>query len=377
MRVAIVTESFLPSVNGVARSVQRVVDHLESRGHRALVVAPGRGAGTHYSRTEVVRLRSVALPLCRDFPLGIPSRRLAEILDGFAPDVVHLASPVAVGAHGAAVARHLGLPTVAVFQTDLAGFATQYRLGATSAGLWRWLARLHHDVDRTLAPSRPVVAELTRRGFPRVHRWGRGVDTSQFDPARRRRPPTMRVDSVRVGYVGRLAREKRVERLAHAAGLSGSHLVVVGDGARRRFLERALPSAHFTGRLTGDVLGRAFADLDVFVHTGTHETFCQAIQEALAAGVPVVAPAAGGPLDLVTHGVNGLLWRPDRPEDIRGLVSELVERAGLRATMGATARHGVRTRTWDAVGDELVDHYAAVVDEVARRRRGRLTLAIA
>lgn len=377
MRVAIVTESFLPSVNGVALSVRRVVDHLEARGHEALVVAPGRGAATRYSRTEVVRLRSVPLPLCWDFPLGIPSRQLAAVLDGFAPDVVHLASPVAVGAHGAAVARDLGLPTVAVFQTDLVGFATQYRLGAAGNALWRWLGRLHQDVDRTLAPSRPVVAELTRRGFPRVHRWARGVDTVQFDPVRRRRPPTGQVDSVAVGYVGRLAREKRVERLAHAAGVPGSHLVVVGDGARRRGLERALPSARFTGRLTGDELGRAFADLDVFVHTGTHETFCQAIQEALAAGLPVVAPAAGGPLDLVTHGVNGLLWRPDRPEDIRGLVEELVARPGLRATMGAVARHGVRSRTWEALGDELVAHYAAVVDEVARRRRGRLALAIA
>ena len=376
MRVAIVTESFLPAVNGVARSVQRVVDHLEARGHQALVIAPGRDAATRYSRTDVVRLRSVPLPLCRDFPLGVPSRQVADVLEGFSPDVVHLASPVVVGAHGAAVARDLGIPSVAVFQTDLAGFATQYRLGAASAALWRWLGRLHQDVDRTLAPSRPVVAELARRGFPRVHRWGRGVDTVQFDPARRRRPPTSRVDSVRVGYVGRLAREKRVERLAHA-DLSGSHLVVVGDGARRRSLERALPSAHFTGRLTGEQLGEAFADLDVFVHTGAHETFCQAIQEALAAGVPVVAPAAGGPLDLVTHGVNGLLWRPDRPEEIRGLVEQLVARPGLRATMGAAARHGVRERTWDAVGDELLGHYVAVVDEVARRRRGRMTLAIA
>ena len=284
---------------------------------------------------------------------------------------------MAVGAHGAAVARDLGLPTVAVFQTDLAGFATHYGLRLAGRPLWRWLARLHQDVDRTLAPSRPVVAELRRQGIPRVHRWGRGVDTVQFDPARRTRPPTSRVDSVRVGYVGRLAREKRVERLGHAADVPGAHLVVVGDGARRRFLEKALPTAHFTGRLSGQALGRAFADLDVFVHTGAHETFCQAIQEALAAGVPVVAPAAGGPLDLVAHGVNGLLWRPDRPEQIEDLVAELVRRPGLRATMGAAARHGVVDRTWTAVGDELLAHYRAVVDEAAQRRRSQLALAIA
>lgn len=377
MRVAIVTESFLPSVNGVARSVQRVVDHLEARGHTALVVAPGRGETTRYSRTEVVRLRSVPMPLCRDFPVGLPSRHLAETIDRFGADVVHLASPIAVGAYGARVARELTLPTVAVFQTDVAGFATQYGFGKATGLIWRWLRHLHQDVGRTLAPSRPTVADLRRHGIPRVHRWGRGVDVGQFDPARRTRPPTTRVDSVRVGYVGRLASEKRVERLAHAAGLKGTHLQVVGDGTRRRKLEKALPTAEFTGRLSGDALGEAFANLDVFVHTGAHETFCQAIQEALAAGVPVVAPASGGPLDLVEHGVNGLLWRPDRPEDIRGLVGELARRPGLRATMGAAARHGVQHRTWTAIGDQLVAHYAAVVDEAARARRGRLTVASA
>ncbi len=360
MRVAIVTESFLPSVNGVARSVQRVVDHLEATGHQALVVTPGRGP-ERYSRTPVVRLRSVPLPMCRDFPVGVPTRELADVLSRFDADVVHLASPIVVGAHAARVARSLDLPTVAIFQTDVAGFATQYRLGGAAPAIWRWLRRLHDDVDRTLAPSRATVADLRRHGFADVHRWARGVDVVQFDPARRTRPPTERVASARVGYIGRLAAEKRVERLAHAAGLPGTHLQVVGDGSHRRRLERALPGAEFTGRLDGDRLGRAFADLDVFVHTGAHETFCQALQEALAAGVPAVAPAAGGPLDLVQHGVNGLLWRPDRPQDIGACVAALAARPGLRATMGAIARAGVEHRTWDGIGDELLGHYAAVV----------------
>jgi phosphatidylinositol alpha 1,6-mannosyltransferase len=359
MRVAIVTESFLPSVNGVARSVQRVVDHLALRGHEALVVAPGDGE-SRYRHAEVVRLRAVPLPMCRDFPLGVPTRRLTAVLKGFDADVVHLASPVVVGMHAARVARDLGLPTVAVFQTDLAGFATQYRATWAAGPIWRWLGHLHDDVDRTLAPSRSTVAELRRRGFPRVHRWGRGVDLVQFDPAHRTRPPTTAVDTVRVGYIGRLAAEKRVERLATALDLPGVEVQVVGGGSQRRRLERRLPGAHFTGRLDGMALSRAFADLDVFVHTGAHETFCQAVQEALASGVPVVAPAVGGPLDLVQHGANGLLWRPDRPDDIRTAVSELAARPRLRAAMGRTARDGVLHRTWEAVGDDLIRHYLAV-----------------
>ena len=359
LRVAIIAESFAPSVNGVARSVERVLDHLAAEGHEAMVIAPSPGPSVH-DGVPVVRMPSVPLPLCPDFPVGLPTPRLRSALIEFQPDVVHLASPTALGYAGAVTAARLGLPTVAIFQTDLAGFATQYRLRAAVEPIWRWLRAIHDRADRTLAPSRATVADLRRNGIPRVDRWARGVDAEAFAPHHRRRPPTTAVRTVRVGYVGRLAAEKRVERLGHAAG-TGVELVVVGDGPRRRKLEQQLPQATFTGRLGGDDLSRAYADLDVFVHTGTHETFCQAAQEALAAGVPVVAPAAGGLLDLVRHGDNGLLWRPDRPQDIGPAVAQLVADAELRQRMGANAHAGVEGRTWTALGHELVGHYRQVM----------------
>lgn len=375
MRVAIVTESFLPAVNGVARSVARVVDHLERRGHEATILAPGEGID-RYGRSDVVRMPSIALPVARSFPVGIPTPALRRTLTELSPDVVHLASPIALGARGATVSADLDLPTVAVFQTDIAGFATQYRgLSRMATPLWAWLRRIHSTADRTLAPSRPVVAELLRRGIPRVHRWGRGVDLDDFHPRMRTRPPTRDVATLRIGYVGRIASEKRIERLACLADLPGTELVVVGDGDRRPWLERRLPTATFTGMLTGTQLHRAYADLDVFVHTGTHETFCQSVQEALSAGVAVVAPAAGGPLDLVEHGVNGLLWDPRDPTTIRDAVAALHRDPDRRAAMALEARRSVSGRSWAAVGDELLGHYAAVVADGDGEARPALRIA--
>ncbi|MTV24227.1 glycosyltransferase family 1 protein [Nitriliruptoraceae bacterium ZYF776] len=365
MRVAIVTESFAPSVNGVARSVAHVTAHLEDRGHDALVICPGRGPD-RVGGTEVVRLPAVPLPWCPDFPLGVPTATLRQALEAFRPDVVHLASPIAVGARAAVVARDLRIPTVAIYQTDVAGFAEQYGWRRAGRPLWRWLAWLHGNVDRTLAPSRAAVADLEAHDIPDVHRWGRGVDVDAFAPHHRTRPPTGEVRRVRVGYVGRLAAEKRVDRLAHVADLPGVELVVVGDGAERRRLERLLPTATFTGALEGPELSRAFADLDVFVHTGTHETFCQAAQEALASGVPVVAPAAGGLLDLVRPGRSGLLWDPGDDTSLRPAVATLVREPATRARFGTAARAQVLGRTWATLGDELLHHYRAV--------RGRRTL---
>lgn len=360
LRVAVVSESFLPSVNGVARSVAEVANQLARRGHEVAIVAPAPGS-SRFGDLAVHRVASVPLPWCREFPVGVPGRALRAALEGFAPDVVHLASPIVLGARAVSIAGELDVPAVAIYQTDVAGFATQYGLGRASPGLWRWLRRVHRQADRTLAPSRAAVADLRRHGIPAVHRWPRGVDIEVFHPAHRVRPPTTEVDRVRVGYVGRLTAEKRVERLAVLADLPGIELVVVGDGTERPRLMHALPQAQFTGQLSGPELSQAYADLDLFVHTGLHETFCQAAQEALASGVPVVAPAAGGLLDVVRHGRTGLLWDPDDLGSLRAAVARLTRDTGLRAWQSRAARAEVIGRDWSSITEQLLTHYHDVL----------------
>lgn len=362
LRVAVVTESFLPQVNGVTNSVCRVVEHLAATGHQAVVIAPGRGP-VRYAGFPVLRLPGVSLPGYRSFSVGLPALRLmTAALRAFAPDVVHLASPVLLGHAAVEAARRWALPTVAVFQTDLAGFARRYGLPADRV-LWPWLHRIHAAVDRTLVPSAPTLRMLAERGFPRLHRWPRGVDGERFNPAHRDEELRRRIaprGQVIVGYVGRLARDKRVALLSHLRQLRGVRLVVVGDGPERARLRRGLPEAVFTGQLTGARLSRIYASLDVFVHTGADETFCQAVQEALASGVPVVAPAAGGPLDLVRDGENGLLYDPRSVRELRAAVGRLVHNPGLRSRLAAAARPSVQGRSWRAVNELLVGHYLEV-----------------
>ena len=223
MRVLVVTESFLPSVNGVTGSVLRVLEHLRRQDHTALVVAPEGGPEEHEG-TQVVRVPSVSLPGVSALPVGLPTRRLQEVTARFRPDVVHLASPFVLGAGGLAAARRLGVPTVAVYQTDLARFVRSYGAGLTARTAWRWLCRLHKQADRTLAPSAAAADALVAAGVQRVYRWGRGVDAAQFAPARRDAALRRRLapgGELLVGYVGRLAPEKHVERLAGAGRFGG------------------------------------------------------------------------------------------------------------------------------------------------------------
>ena len=370
MRVAIVAECFLPAQNGVTNSVLRVVDELERNHITSMVIAPGPGP-TECGASRVARVPGVKLPFYRDLSVALPNDRMRAALEEFEPDVVHLAAPAVLGMMAMREARRMGIPIVSVYQTDYAGFASRYRARGIAPIVWRLLRTLHASVDLTLAPSTSALWQLQHRGIERAVLWGRGVDLDRFNPRHRNELLHRRLaphGDVLVGYVGRLAREKRVELLAHAE-VPRARLVVVGDGPDRRRLERKLSDAAFFGWQTGVELSQAIASLDVFVHTGADETFCQGVQEALAAGVPVVAPARGGPLDLVRHRDNGYLYPPDDTHQLRGAVGRLVERASLRRMMGAAARRSVEGHGWDVLGRELIAHYQHVLGRRVRPRR--------
>jgi phosphatidylinositol alpha 1,6-mannosyltransferase len=367
VRVAIVTESFLPNVNGVTNSVLRVIEHLRRTGHEVLVIAPDTPrkqapADRVHDGVRVHRVPSRMFPKVTSLPLGVPRPRMVGVLRGFAPDVVHLASPALLGYGGLHAARHLDVPTVAVFQTDIAGFAESYGVGVASRAAWAWTRHLHAMADRTLAPSTSAMQNLVAHRVPRVHHWGRGVDITGF-------VPSARDDALRaawsptgkpiVGFVGRLAPEKHVERLAALARRDDLQVVVIGDGVDRGRLQTLMPSAVFTGALYGAELAAGYASMDVFVHPGEHETFCQAVQEAMASGLPVVAPNAGGPRDLVSPMHTGLLlevndFEARLPAAVAHLLAE-------RPRYSVAARRSVLSRTWPAVCAQLVDHYDAVL----------------
>ncbi|AKT52440.1 glycosyltransferase family 4 protein [Arsenicicoccus sp. oral taxon 190] len=383
MRIAIVTESFLPSLNGVTTSVCRVLDRLRETGHDAMVIAPAPAPQT-YAGFPVRAVTSIPV---RQFQVGLPTGEIEALLRGFAPDVVHVASPFVLGARGLTAASRLGLPCVAIYQTDMPSYLEQHGNVAGAAtgraaakAAWRWIRRIHSLADLTLAPSSAALRDIEAHGVPRTGLWGRGVDTSLFRPewrddagSRALRSALAPDGQVLLGYVGRLAPEKEVERLVSCAQIPGTRFVIVGDGPSRAPLAETLSEAVasspgrpnlppvFLGRRSGDDLARAYAAFDVFVHTGTRETFGQTLQEAAATRLPVVAPAMGGPLDLVDHGTTGLLFDPASATDLADCVRRLAQSPAERAAMGTAGLARVSTRSWAALVDQLVAHYESAI----------------
>ncbi|MCU1403749.1 MAG: glycosyltransferase family 1 protein [Glaciihabitans sp.] len=383
MRVAVVTESFLPTMNGVTNSVCKVLDHLHANGHEAIVIVPAAGAPASYAGFRVVEVPAVPY---RQFQVGLPSVQMQRLISDFAPDVVHAASPFLLGATAIGASRRLGIPSVAIFQTDVAGYARRNRLGAATKFVWRVIRWIHNDADLTLVPSSASMADLQKAGLVRLQRWGRGVDLDRYHPRNRRShtsttirrsfgqrdatAETTRRSEIVVGYVGRFAPEKQVEKIAALRGMPGVRFALVGDGPSMPQVRKALSGMPVTylGELRGEELAAAYASFDIFLHTGANETFGQTLQEAHASGLPVIAPRSGGPIDLVEPGVTGFLFEPGDDAEMRASVELLARDSALRRRMGEAGRRGVIGKSWERVCEELVGHYRAVI--VSRKAIG-------
>lgn len=347
MRITLVTETFYPAVDSSTTTVKAVVDRLVDTGHSVQLLTAGPGLTT-YRGCPVVRVR----------PLERPGAQVRQALAAYEPDLVHVTSPGTVGRKALKHARHLGVPSLVVEQTALMDVAADY-----------WRSRVAARADSVLVTSRWMVDRVAELGAgARV--WTPGVDTAAFTPALRdawlheqwSRPRGRdREPRVVVGYVGGLRNRHHVRRLAQLAEVPGIRPVVVGDGPQRGWLESRLPGARFTGTVgTGD-LTVLLPTLDVLVHPGSQETCAHVLREAGAAGVPVVAPRAGGAVDAVRHLESGLLHDPADPRGLRRAVAALVADRH-RAMLGARGRE-LATRTWRDAVDELVEHhYRPLVD---------------
>ena len=371
MRVLISAESFLPRSNGVTNSVLRVSRYLKSQGHEVLIIASGDGP----SRVEEIEIRRVpALALKRIAQVDIPRvkvKTLIPILEEFNPDIIYLASPFLLGEQVRKAGIRCDIPVIANYQTDVLGFIDFYGLNTAKTIVEKRLKKIHKGSTLTLAPSTESISFLRSLGIENIRHWGRGVDLEQFNPAWRseklRKYWGADSDTLIIGFVGRLAPEKQVHKLASIGDvglLAGKKIlqVIVGEGPTRETLEKSLPKAVFTGHLNGKELSKAVASMDLLITTGENETFCQVIQEAMAAGLAVIAPNAGGPKDLISDGVDGFLYEPGENLDIRKKVLRAIFDREQLEKMSLAAYSKVQGKTWDQVCHQLLSIFSEVID---------------
>ncbi|MGE0351867.1 MAG: glycosyltransferase family 4 protein [Gemmatimonadales bacterium] len=368
MRIAIATDTYLPEINGVTTVLGTIRNGLIRRGYEILVIAPGYPEESG-SEPGVLRRPSMRCPGYPAIRLAVPwAGPLRRELDGFAPDLVHAATEGPLGSIGRRWALQRGVPLVTSFHTDFPRYMARY------AGDWaveptrRYLRRFHARARHTQTPSEVTRGELLALGIPRAVVWGRGVDTRWFTPARRsevRRRERGMTDRLAVLHVGRLAVEKDIDCLIRAFVLSHEALgdaadfCVAGDGPRAEAVRRELPFARHLGFLDREALADLYADADLFVFPSPTETCGLVALEAMASGLPVIGADAGGVLENLRHGINGLAARAGDPGSFAQAVVELARDGATRGAMSQAARAFAAGRDWEGELDALERLYAA------------------
>jgi glycosyltransferase involved in cell wall biosynthesis len=365
VRIAIVTETWLPSINGVVTRLVATVRELRRLGHDVLVVAPTASpVPDEPAGVAVHRVPSVGLPfIYGGQPWGLPLPRVVRLLDAFAPDVVHAVSPFLLGWAGVVHARSRGLPLVCSYHTHIARYTHFYRMGFAERPVWTVVRKAHQQAHVNLAASDASRAELEAQGVPDVQVWRGGVDLRLFHPRHasaevRARLTDGHPERPLCLYVGRLAAEKGLERLLPlVADGSGRHLALVGDGPARAQLEHAFAgtATTFAGPLHGDELASSYATADLFVFPSTTDTFGLVLLEAMASGLPVVMAETPAARDLLGACQHGALFPADDGDALVAAAGRWLSAEIDRGAIADAVRR--RAATWGETTGELLGWY--------------------
>jgi glycosyltransferase involved in cell wall biosynthesis len=382
MRISLVTDTYLPEVNGVTTVLARMREGLRDRGHAVQVIAP-RYPTDGPDEEGVVRRPSMPCPGYANSRLSWPvSWRVSAGLTEFGPDLVHVVTEGPLGGIGRHWAITRDVPLVTSFHTDFPRYAARYLGTWAVAPVRRHLRRFHARAAHTQTPSHATRQELLALGVPRPVVWGRGVDSRVFTPARRderRRRELQAHGRLLVLHVGRLAVEKNIDVMAasfrqlHARFGDRLAFCVAGDGPKAGAVQRALPFARHLGFVQRDALADLFADADLFVFPSTTETCGLVALEAMSSGLPVVAADQGGVRENVRHGLTGLLVRGDDATAFTDAATALLADSPWRLAMAQAARAFAVARDWERELDALVPLY---VEAMAAAPRGDQVFAV-
>nr|WP_164669891.1 glycosyltransferase family 1 protein [Virgibacillus doumboii] len=363
MKIAIVTETFVPSTDGVVTRLKYCIRYFLNEGHDVRVIAPDLGV-YEFEGAEIKGIPARTLPLYRSKKFALPSRKVKGILKAYDPDIVHVVNPGFVGLSGVNYAKKLGYPLLASFHTQVPKYADYYNLPMFKGLLWWYFRKLHNKADLNLCTSEAVKKELQEQSFYNVHVWKRGVDTELFHPDKynkhmREKLTNGHPEKRLLLYVGRLAPEKEIEKIKSVLEASDEFvLAIVGDGPHRHVLEKHFQGTNtvFTGFMHGEELAAVYASSDVFVFPSTTETLGLVISEAMASGLPLVAAESGPTNEQVEDNYTGLLYDSDKPDDFKETVLRFSDET-LRKRLAKAAHKEISDIGWDGQSKQVLDYY--------------------
>ncbi|WP_117148799.1 glycosyltransferase family 4 protein [Paraliobacillus zengyii] len=364
MKIVIVTETFLPSIDGVVTRLTAAIKHLRQQNHEVVVIAPDLGV-YEYEGAIVEGLKATTMPFYRYRPFALPQRKVKTLLRKHDPDLVHVVNPALVGATGVYYAKKLGYPLIASYHTHVPKYLDYYKLYKPMKPIfWSYARKLHNMADINLCTSKAIQDELVEKNFHNVHLWKRGVDIDKFHPSygdksMRQRLSNGLEDKKLLVFVGRLAAEKEIHKLKPLLDTRDDVcLAIVGDGPAREMLERTFEETHtvFTGFMQGEELSTAFASADALIFPSVTETLGLVILEAMATGLPIIAAKSGPTMEQITDGQTGFLFENENIDSLITAISKLDNEETYKQLRHNTRKEAEKF-SWTEPSQQLVDFY--------------------
>ena len=366
LRIAVVTETYPPEVNGVAMTLGRLVNGLQVRNHQVQLIRPRQNDGDQPQPTATLSehlQRGIALPRYEGLKMGLPAKAaLTRLWTRQRPDVVQIATEGPLGWSALAAANKLRLPVASDFHTNFHSYSSHYGFGLLRRAIVAYLRKFHNKAAVTLVPTDGIRRELLAHGYENIEIIGRGVDTQLFHPGRRdaalRAQWGVGENETAVLYVGRLAAEKNLSLVfsafdamhqAHPA----TRLVLVGDGPERASWQAKRPDAIFCGTQVGEALAAHYASGDVFLFPSLTETWGNVTIEAMASGLAVVAYDCAAAEEIIRHGENGLKVAPEDQAAFIAQAVSLVSDVARQRRLGTAAAARAAQLSWDAIIDSF------------------------
>ncbi|MBL9176345.1 MAG: glycosyltransferase family 1 protein [Verrucomicrobiales bacterium] len=374
LRIAVVTETYPPEVNGVAMTIARVVKGLVERGHEVQLIRPRQGdadSPTHSGIVSNVLTRGLPIPRYPELKIGLPAgRRLGALWDAHRPDIVHVATegPLGWSALQAAVSR--GIPVASEFRTNFHAYTRHYGIGWLHHPIKAYLRLFHNRTGCTMVPTRALAGELKSDGFANLEVVARGVDTQRFDPIHRnedlRRSWGADPGTLVAIAVGRLAPEKNPEVLQAAYQAMQERnpnvkLVVVGDGPARAAFRSRCPDAVFAGNRFNHDLAVHYASADLLLFPSVTETYGNVTPEAMSSGLAVMAYNYAAAAELIRHGKTGWLARFDDRQEFVALAARAAAEPIRVRQIGSRARAVAMSLDWDRILSQIEGNYRSLL----------------
>ncbi|WP_088103894.1 glycosyltransferase family 4 protein [Halalkalibacter urbisdiaboli] len=380
MKVAIFSDTFVPQVNGVAKTIKRLIDHFEQQGIDYQLFVPDALEQSDLFSSNIHSFVSLPFFLYPECRMALPNLfSIKEKIEAFKPDLIHIATPFNIGLTGLHFGKKYQIPMVGSYHTHFDYYLRYYKLTFMTEMLWKYMKWFHTPFEKTFVPSEETKDYLADKGFQNIELWTRGVDCQLFHPRYDKESVRKQYSISRkytLLYVGRMAPEKDLETLRHIMRLLPKniqdevHWLLVGDGPlRAEMMEEYQEHVTFTGYLKGEALASVYTCADLFVFPSSSETFGNVVLEALASGTPAIVADQGGVKEIVQHRKTGLICEAKNPHSFSNAIVSLLTNHSIRKEMGYEAREYAKSQSWDTIFAQLVKQYELVAQKQKNLRQ--------